>query len=296
MRLSVPNLVQYQGSKRKLAPAILSYMPAIDGMLIEPFCGMASITLAAAQNNRASFYWLNDVNQDVVNVLNAAINNPDSLASDYERIWLEQFDYADGHVQHYYAMRDECNAGNDNPAVFLYLMARCVKGAVRYGPNGLNQSPDKRRHGTKPSLMRSNIGTVSALLKGRSRVSSLDYKDVLAECGVGDLVYMDPPYQGTSGTRDSRYVSGVAVDELESELFSLDSRGIRYVLSYDGVCGVKSYGRELSSDLKCHKYLLDAGRSTQSTLLGRDDRTLEALYVSDDIVPMCPNSELPLMD
>jgi len=271
-------------------------MPAIDGMLIEPFCGMASITLAAAQNNRASFYWLNDVNQDVVNVLNAAINNPDSLASDYERIWLEQFDYADGHVQHYYAMRDECNAGNDNPAVFLYLMARCVKGAVRYGPNGLNQSPDKRRHGTKPSLMCSNIGTVSALLKGRSRVSSLDYKDVLAECGVGDLVYMDPPYQGTSGTRDSRYVSGVAVDELESELFSLDSRGIRYILSYDGVCGVKSYGRELSSDLKCHKYLLDAGRSTQSTLLGRDDRTLEALYVSDDIVPMCPNSELPLMD
>lgn len=44
MRLSVPNLVQYQGSKRKLAPAILSYMPAIDGMLIEPFCGMASST------------------------------------------------------------------------------------------------------------------------------------------------------------------------------------------------------------------------------------------------------------
>lgn len=294
MTATIPTLVQYQGSKRKLAPAILAYMPSHVSTLVEPFCGMASLTFAAAQQKRADFYWLNDLNKDVAGVLDAAINQPDELAAGYEQIWNEQFSGDGDHVAHFFTVRDSFNAGDKTPAVFLYLLARCVKGAVRYGPNGMNQSPDKRRHGTKPTLMRQNILTVSGLLKGRSKVTSLDYKEIFSQVSSDDFLYMDPPYQGTSGKKDARYIAGVSVDELEQQLMTLDSKHVSYLLSYDGTCGDKTYGRDLSSELGCHKVLLDAGRSTQATLLGRTDRTLEALYVSDGLHVNCEQGELNL--
>ena len=44
----IPHIVQYQGSKRILAPQILKYMPTKFGRLIEPFSGMAAISVATA--------------------------------------------------------------------------------------------------------------------------------------------------------------------------------------------------------------------------------------------------------
>jgi len=277
----IPNLVQYQGSKRKLAPQILPYMPVHAKRMVEPFCGMASMTLAASQKGFADEYWLNDLNKDVAGVLRAAIDEPERLTAEYARVWGEQFDWDGGHVEHYLHVRDEYNHGRADDGMFLYLVARVAKGAIRYSANGMNQYVDRRRHGTKPSTMEKNIMTVSALLHGRTRVTSMDYKDVLAECVTSDIVYMDPPYQGTSGKKDSRYIAGVSVDELEGELHSLDARGVPYILSYDGTCGDKSYGRDLDPTLRCRKLMLDAGRSSQATLIGLKATTYEALYVSD---------------
>ena len=45
MAKTVPHIVQYQGSKRILAPKILEYFPHRFARLIEPFSGMAAITI-----------------------------------------------------------------------------------------------------------------------------------------------------------------------------------------------------------------------------------------------------------
>jgi DNA adenine methylase len=42
MNGSLPHIVQYQGSKRILAPQILKYMPTQFNRLLEPFAGMAA--------------------------------------------------------------------------------------------------------------------------------------------------------------------------------------------------------------------------------------------------------------
>ncbi len=288
--MQVPNLVQYQGSKRKLAPQILPYLPKRSARMVEPFCGMASMTLAAAQNDVADEYWLNDLNKDVASVLRAAIEEPDRLIYEYRRAWSEQFDWEGGHIAHYLYVRDLYNEGVADDGMFLYLVARVAKGAIRYSANGMNQYVDRRRHGTRPDTMERNIRTVHTLLHGRTHVTSMDYKSVLAKCGKSDAVYMDPPYQGTSGKKDSRYISGVSVDELEGELRGLDGRDVPYVLSYDGVCGSKSYGRELDPSLHCRKFLLNAGRSAQATLNGVNATTFEALYVSDGLAANHPKA------
>lgn len=132
--------------------------------------------------------------------------------------------------------------------------------------------------------MRREIFAVSHLFTGRVRLASMDYKRILAEVDKRALVYMDPPYQGTCGKRDARYCTGVIFDEFVEELIDLTGRGVSFILSYDGRTGDKTYGKPLPDRLNLHRIELDAGRSSQSTLMGRDDVTYESLYLSLPLV------------
>ena len=170
----IPHIVQYQGSKRILAPQILQYMPCKFERLIEPFSGMAAISVATAHENRTNQFVINDINKPLVSMLQEAIEHPSRLVKEYSMVWEEQFQYGENHVQHFYDIREKFNNGDEQPANMLYLLARCVKGAVRYGKNGnFNQSPDKRRHGTNPRTLAPNVYAISYLLKGKDRKSDV---------------------------------------------------------------------------------------------------------------------------
>ena len=292
MNSKAPHIVQYQGSKRKLAPQILQYMPAHFDRLIEPFSGMAAISIASAIEHRSDSFYINDINAPLVCLIQEAVENPERLIHDYSIVWNEQFLFKDEHIQHYYIIRERFNHGEQAPAHLLYLLARCVKGAVRYGKNGnFNQSPDKRRHGTAPKTLQKNVYAISQLLKGKTQFSALDYHEVLDMAQPGDLIYMDPPYQGVTDARDNRYLSGVSFDEFVRALESLTKRRIDYLVSYDGECGGKAYGEELPKSLDCTKITLNAGLSTQAILLGKASTTFESLYVSNSL--MQSNSFVP---
>lgn len=288
---SIPHLVQYQGSKRRLATQILRYLPAGCQRLVEPFAGIAAVSLAAAAKYPDLSFHLNDLNAPLINLLKDVIQEPETVIQDYYELWNEQFKYPE-HVQHYFMVRDSFNQGNYSPATLLYLLSRCVKGAVRYNSEGLfNQSPDKRRHGAKPELIASNARVISRLLNGRTTFSMLDYREVLNQAKPQDVIYLDPPYQGTSGTKNQRYLSSLSFDELVASLETLERKGIGFILSYDGRCGSTSYGFTLPEDLNCKKILLNAGLSAQATLLGQQAITYEALYLSPHL-HQCLPSEL----
>jgi DNA adenine methylase len=275
--MTIPQPFQYQGSKRALAPLILPYLPAKFRRLVEPFAGSGAMSLACAARGRAERFWLNDLNKPLAELLNLMVNRPEDLADAYAKLWRGE---AADALEHFYSVREQFNRTQE-PRLFLYLLARCIKGAVRYNSEGLfNQSPDKRRLGTRPETMRQNIMAVSRLLRGRTVVTSHDFRDVLAAAETDDVIYMDPPYQGTSGERDSRYLAGLAFDDFVTALDELNSRGLRYVISYDGRTGDKAHGEPLPRYLKLQHIEVEAGRSTQATLLGREDETVESLYLS----------------
>lgn len=287
MNGKIPHIVQYQGSKRILAPQILRFMPDRFNRLIEPFAGMAAISVATAYENRTNNFHINDLNGPLVRMLQFAIERPRELLDAYSKVWEEQFRYGDEHVQHFYVVRERFNNGEETPENMLYLLARCVKGAVRYGKNGkFNQSPDKRRHGTNPKTLAPNLYSISRLLNGKATFSSLDYHDVLEISQPGDLVYMDPPYQGVSNVRDNRYYAGVPFGEFAESIKILERKGVDYLISYDGECGGKEYGEELPSSLRCRKFMLNAGLSSQALLLGKKSTTFEALYISETLLPV----------
>ena len=289
MKGFVPHIVQYQGSKRILAPQILRYMPRKFERLIEPFAGMAAITIAVAKQGRANRYVINDLNMPLVNILQSAIETPNELVADYATVWNEQFSFEQGSVNHFYKVREDFNNGNKTAANMLYLLARCVKGSVRYGSNGqFNQSPDKRRNGTSPKTLKPNVDAISYYLKGRTEFMSKDYKEVLNEARTGDIVYMDPPYQGVSNVRDCRYFSGIDFHDFVEAIERLNHRGIDFLISYDGKCGDKQYGEDLPAELGLQKVLLNAGLSSQSVLLGKKEVTYEALYISPGLQQYAP--------
>ena len=292
----IPHIVQYQGSKRRLAHKILQFMPEKIRRLAEPFAGTASVSIASAAALKADHYIINDINEPLVKILQQAVEAPDQLADGYKNIWEGQFMYHDGHIQHFYHIRDLFNSGDKSPANLLYLLARCVKGSVRYNMEGnFNQSPDKRRHGTKPNTLEKNIYAVSELLRGRTEFFAMDYREIFDKLSPGDLVYMDPPYQGVTDSRDSRYLSGVSFEEFADALDVLNRKRIDYLISYDGSCGGKKYGESLPESLGCTKILLNAGLSSQAVLLGRRSQTFEALYISKSLSNIVPR-QLTFMD
>ncbi|MBI3611441.1 MAG: DNA adenine methylase [Nitrospirae bacterium] len=275
--MNVPHPIPYQGSKRNLAGDILRCFPAKVETLHEPFAGSAAISLAAAAHGRAKRFHINDLNKPLVDLWRAIVNTPDKLAKEYESLWNEQLDDP---RSYYRTIREEFNL-TGRPDYFLYLLARCVKASVRYNANGeFNQSPDNRRRGATPATMREQVFGASYLLKGKTSFSSTNYRDAVLRAKEADLVYMDPPYQGVCGNRDTRYLASVQFCEFVEVLGHLNAKRIRYIVSYDGRTGNKVHGVRLPEHLNLTHMELNAGRSTQATLLGRDDATVESLYLS----------------
>ncbi|NEN23892.1 DNA adenine methylase [Cryomorpha ignava] len=195
-----------------------------------------------------------------------------------EKVWNKQF--GDG-KEYYNEVRARFNS-NYGTEDFLYVLARCVKGAVRYNADGeFNQSPDNRRKGKLPVTMRKEIFQVSNLLKNKTIFSAKNYYDVFKEADRNDLVYMDLPYQGISKKKDSRYMAGLNFDEFISNLKLLNLKNVPFLITFDGKLGSKSYGNDLPASLGLKKIMIEVGRSTTSTLLGQQEITYESLYISD---------------
>lgn len=280
--MKIPHPIPYQGSKRNLAKHILPFFPNQINTLVEPFAGSAAISIAAACYGKASQFHLNDINRPLIVLWDEIIHQPEKITDEYTRLWNDQ---AGRERKYYDLVRDEFNKTR-KPDRLLYLLARCVKASIRYNSKGeFNQSPDNRRLGRSPEQMRDDIFAVSKLFRGRTVLASDDYQTILKSVARNDLVYMDPPYQGVCNNGDPRYYSsGIEFEPFMQTLKTLNDHGISFILSYDGRTGEKAHGKTLPAELELHKIEINAGRSTQSTLLGRNDVTYESIYLSKALV------------
>lgn len=229
----------------------------------------------------AESFLLNDANIPLMVLWERIIHHPQQIAEQYREIWEEQQEQGQGY---YYTVRDKFNKTQE-PHYLLYLLARCVKSSVRYNAQGeFNQSPDNRRCGTQPSTMQQNIAGASCLLRGRTLLMQGDYRMTFAHADNEDIVYMDPPYQGVCGRRNPRYSEHLHPNDFVDALASLNQRNISYIVSYDGQTGNNSYGKPLPAALQLKHLEIQAGRSSQATLLGRSEHTYESLYLSPVLV------------
>ena len=67
---------------------------------------------------------------------------------------------------------------------------------------------------------------------------NVDYRDCLADVKAGDYVFLDPPYGGTK----SRYTqTPFLIEDLYKTLDELNSKGVYWMLTFDGSSGERTY-------------------------------------------------------
>src|SRR5687767_11804598 len=99
----VPHPLPYQGSKRRLAAAILAEAGRRPyDALFEPFCGSAALTLAAAARGVAPRFVLGDSLPPLIALWREIVARPAHVASTYGALWRAQHRDPD----HYERVRD----------------------------------------------------------------------------------------------------------------------------------------------------------------------------------------------
>lgn len=274
---ALPQPFPYQGSKRALVRELLSLFPSDTATLWEPFAGSAAVSVAAKKFGTAERVVLSDVNAPLMRLWDAIVRDPLGLASEYESHWNAQLTDP---RSYYLKVRADFNDSGD-PALLLYLLCRCVKAAVRYNKRTgeFNQGADHRRLGAKPAALTSRLVRASELMQG-SQVEIGDYESRLTQAGGLDLVYLDPPYQGTSDVPDHRYLRGLSRDTFTSALETANTHGVSYLLSYDAHTEDNTYGEPLPDSLDLLHLNVRVGTSSQGTLSGRKIVSYESIYVS----------------
>lgn len=128
--------------------------------------------------------------------------------------------------------------------------------------------------------MEAAVQGVSSILRGRTEFRIGDWRQTVADAGPGDFVYLDPPYLGTSIGRDTRYHQQLTQEQVCEGIVELRGRDVPFALSYDGTTGGREYGPPLPASLALTQLFLHAGISSQSTLAGRKEETVESLYIT----------------
>jgi len=188
--MALPHPIPYQGSNRKLAPAIAPYLPEEISTFYEPFAGSGAMTIYAAHHRLASRFVVADSLAPIIDLLRAIVEEPEKTAARYRALWHGQTTRDGGYFNR---VRDRYNKTGHHVDL-LYLICRCVKNAVRFNRSGsFTQSVDKRRLGMHPDKMQGAILRVSAILRGRVEFRIGDWLETTADAMAADFLYMDPP-------------------------------------------------------------------------------------------------------
>lgn len=262
-------VIKWSGSKRSQASKIMSFFPAEYKTYYEPFVGGGSILYEANRGQSVC----GDICEPLIALWNEIKNNPDELADQYELRWTKLKN--EGYTV-YYDIREEYNR-NHSPFDLLFLSRTCVNGLIRFNDKGeFNNSLHYSRDGIKPEKLRLIIQDWSRHIKGTS-FSANDYEETTSMAGPSDIVYLDPPYFHTKG----RYFGTIDFDRFLAYLEKLNSRGVKFILSFDGIRGDNNYTVGIPKELYKRHEFIASGYSTFRKVIDKEAEPVqESLYIS----------------
>lgn len=205
--------VKWAGGKKQILPLILEKINGCisssnkkDYVFIEPFVG-GGVVFISLKNSRVI---INDLNKELMTAYRVIRDNPEalmeSLDSMYE-IFLEKGE------KYYKEVRSEDKA-IDYPQYddlriasrMIFLNKTCFNGLYRVNSEGYFNTP-MGKNKTKAFYNRQNILSLSKFLKTipENNIMNGSYKAAMRRASVGDIVYVDPPYDYTESDGFTRY-------------------------------------------------------------------------------------------
>jgi site-specific DNA-methyltransferase (adenine-specific) len=268
VRVSVPPVIKWSGSKRSQAAQIAALFPCFD-RYFEPFLGGGALLyLAATHDCHAS-----DIYKPLIDFWLLVKGNVDSLIEHYAAEWKRLQEDLPGH---FYVVRDRFNA-NPNPYDLCFLSRTCVNGIIRFNDKGaFNNSFHLSRKGMLPERFAVVARKWASRLK-RTVFSCGDFEQVLLAARQDDFVYLDPPYAGST----NRYQDNLDQERLLHVLDKLSSRGVKWALSFDGLRGEEDLRQSIPAGLYKRHLLLESGHSFVKKVLSGNVQTVqESLYLN----------------
>ena len=268
MKSFVP-VIKWSGSKRLQAAFIFQHFPTDFETYYEPFVGGGAVLYAACPSHAIA----GDVCAPLIELWKVIQRDPDRLVEHYSKHW--QCLQNEGYPV-FYAVRDRFNI-NQDPSDLFFLSRTCVNGLIRFNSNGeFNNSLHHTRKGVRPETAAGIIRQWSTRLAHVQFLAG-DYRQITQNASVGDLVYLDPPYFHTKGRYYGNIDFGAFLDYLEG----LNSKGVRFILSFDGKRGDKTYKTSLPDSLYSRKFLVPSGNSPfKKVMENKSEMVEEALYIN----------------
>jgi DNA adenine methylase len=262
-------VIKWSGSKRSVAASLRRLFPKAT-RYFEPFVGGGAMLPFRPCRDAVA----GDVIPELIDLWACIRDEPEKTATEYTKRWQKLQDQ--GHTA-YYAVRDSFNRTR-NPNDFLFLTRTCVNGLIRFNGDGdFNNSLHHTRPGIAPQRLQEILRKWSIALQGVT-FAKTDYRETLSTVAVGDLVFLDPPYAGTRG----RYLQEeFNVAEFYAELERLNEIGAKWVLTFDGYAGERTYDEALPKYLFEKRLALPTGNSPFTKLMRTGvDAVVESVYLN----------------
>ncbi|CAB5590526.1 DNA adenine methylase [Citrobacter youngae] len=208
-------VLKWAGNKTAIMPELKKHLPA-GQRLVEPFAGSCAVMMATDYPH----YLVADINPDLINLYLMIQKDHEAVI----QIAKELFKDFNSDVQ-YYRVRQHFNYSISNEvekaAYFLYLNRHGYRGLCRYNLKGEYNNP--YGHYKKPYFPENEIRAFAEKAK-RAAFICASYDETLALLQTGDVVYCDPPYDGTFNgyhtagfTEDDQYHLASILERRSSE-------------------------------------------------------------------------------
>lgn len=203
-------ILKWAGNKTSIMPELLAHLPEGD-RLVEPFAGSCAVMM----NTDYQACLIADINPDLINLYRQVKEHTRPFIITAARLFNQNTT-----GESYYEVREDFNHSPALPlleraAHFLYLNRHGYRGLCRYNQRGGFNVPFGNY--SKPYFP---LAEIEAFAEKAQRATFIcaDFRETLRLTKAGDVVYCDPPYDGTFA---SYYASGFdksAQQELASML------------------------------------------------------------------------------
>lgn len=241
----------YYGSKARLAPWIVSLLPA-HRAYVEPFAGSASVLLAKAPSRHEA---LNDLDGEVHNFWTVLRDQGDKLREVLELTPYSRREYL------------ECRDGETplepvERARRFFVVANMAFNASANGKVGYG-SGTPRKNGSKPATFARRVAERLAPVAERLRNVELQDVDALSLLKTWDhrdtVAYLDPPYLGESRLSGGDYATDNPTEDFHARLLEVCNR-------FQGTVVLSGYAsplyREMTEGWEVHALEVPAHTST----------------------------------
>ncbi len=186
--------LRYPGGKSKAIDSISKLIPDFKEFR-EPFVGGGSVFVYLKQKFPSRTFWINDIYQNLYHFWNESKENPNSLI---ESILEFRSCYPDGKELYRFLLENIESFDNIKKAAAFFIFNRITfSGTTESG--GFSNAAFHKRF-TESSIER--VKSLSKILLN-TRISNLDYEEVVFADGNNVFLFLDPPYY--SATKSALY-------------------------------------------------------------------------------------------